>query len=155
MTLILENALDFKRFKNVFFLNLILSLLLFGFLFSEESTSKIIIFSLSLICLTLTFLLFSKKGLICNNENVIKIISLFGIIIKIKHFQLYKNSHLNHKKFISSNNYQAHHIFDRTFHVEENFFVLYLNEQNLSTLHSQDKFDQALSFIESNSNLML
>jgi hypothetical protein len=155
MKIILEKALDYKRFKNVLILNLVLFALLFGIIFFEKSVSKVIIYILSLVCIFLSLLLLLKKGLECDSKNVSLIFSLFGFVFTIKKIQLNQDSVLSFKKFISSNNYQGHHVFDKPFHLEEHFYELYIDNINLVTLHSKIKYDLTVKFIEENSVLKL
>jgi hypothetical protein len=155
MKIILEKALDYKRFKNVLILNLVLYALLFGIIFFEKSVSKVIIYILSLVCIFLSLLLLLKKGLECDSKNVSLIFSLFGFVFTIKKIQLNQDSVLSFKKFISSNNYQGHHVFDKPFHLEEHFYELYIDNINLVTLHSKIKYDLTVKFIEENSVLKL
>ena len=157
MKLILERALDFKRFSNIIVLNLIIFLILFGIISFEKNPSIILILTLSSLFLFLTLLLFVKKGFEYRNNKYYLIFTIFGLILKSKELSLNENNTISSKMFISSNKFQKGYNnfqkkYEPTLYFKQYFYEIYIGNQYITTLHSQEKLDQVIDFIEKSKN---
>ena len=157
MKLILERALDFKRFSNIIVLNLIIFLILFGIISFEKNPSIILILILSSLFLFLTLLLFVKKGFEYRNNKYYFIFTIFELILKLKELSLNENNTISSKMFISSNKFQKGYNsfqkkYEPTLYFKQYFYEIYIGNQYITTLHSQEKLDQVIDFIEKSKN---
>jgi hypothetical protein len=134
MKLILERALDFKRFSNIIVLNLIIFLILFGIISFEKNPSIILILILSSLFLFLTLLLFVKKGFEYRNNKYYFIFTIFGLILKSKELSLNENNTISSKMFISSNKFQkGYNSFQKNtnrHYISSNIFMKFILEIN-------------------------
>lgn len=153
MKLILERALDFKRFSNVIVLSLIIFLILIGIISFEKNPNIILVLILSSLFVLLTLLLFVKKGFEYRNNKFYLIFTIFGLILKSKELLLNENNTISSKMFISNNKFQKGYTsFDKkyepTLYFKEYYYEIYIGNQYITTLHSKEKLDKAVNFIE-------
>lgn len=151
MKFCIENSLDYYRFQNLFILNLIILSINIGFTFFEN-LSFFITGLLSFLNIIFITILFSKKCIEIKNNKIHLYYSSFGIKFKeVRHLGYNSFSEVTFKKFKSSNIYQKEIKHERSFHVDEDFYEIYINLKYLTTLNSEKAYSKFISKLTTSS----
>lgn len=168
MKIILEINLDFKQFQNLTILTFITGMMFLGMINSVDFKSyykiEIILFFLNLIFLAI---LFTKKGLLIENQKLYKSIFLLGFglkktIIETSDFQqiLIIQGKLS-TNYAYSYNIKEFHNWEPDLNHSVAIFTLLMIDENKSnrkkilTLTKPDKVKLAIDFITKNTNLTI
>ena len=166
MNIILEKSLDFKQFQNLFILTFV-SVMFFLVMinsveFKSYATLKYILFILIII---FTAILFTKKGLSIDNQNLYRTIFLFGFVLRKTQIQVTGFQKLSLAKgrlttnYIYSYNIKEFHNWEPALnHSEKSFTLFALNEkenskQKILMLTKVEKVKLAIEFIIKNTAL--
>ena len=145
MKFCIERSLDYYRFQNLFILNLIILSINIGVFFFENFSLIITVF-LSFLKIIFVAVLFSKKCIEIKNNKIHLFYSAFGIKFKeTKKLEYNSSSEVSFKKFKSSNLYQKGIRYERSFHVDEDFYEIYIDLKYLTTLNSEKAYSKFIN----------
>lgn len=166
MKIILERNLDFRQFQNLIILTFITGMFFLGMLNSVELKSyyriEIVLFVLNLIFIAI---LFTKKGLLIENQKLYNAVFLFGFPLRKK---LIETSNFQQLSVITgklSTNYnysynrRSFHNWEPNLNYSVNSFSVFMADQNsvnqkkILRLTKSEKVKLAIDFIAKNTNL--